>query len=161
MRFAAALLAAAALAAQAGPVNLGFEEGEPGQTPAGWRGSPSSGYRVTLTSHDAKSGRYCAEIASTGPAAPGAGGGLEQSFDATPYRGKRVRFRAAVRAAVSFGTGSQAQAWLRVDRTGRQRGYSDFMVDRPIRSAGWQHYEIVADVDEDGETLNIGVSLAG
>ncbi|MCP5120778.1 MAG: peptidase S41, partial [bacterium] len=42
-------------------------------------------------------------------------GNLMRSLPAEPYRGKRVRYRAALRAEVS-GDGNQAQLWLRVDR---------------------------------------------
>lgn len=73
-------------------------------------------------------------------------GNVMQSIDATPLRGKRVRFRAAVRAE------GRAQLWLRVDRQGGARGLFDNMQDRPILSAEWKEYEIEGPVADDAES---------
>ena len=43
------------------------------------------------------------------------GNSMGQAFDGTPYRGKRVRFRAAVKVSVPEGD-NRAQMWFRVDR---------------------------------------------
>ena len=83
-----------------------------------------------------------------------------QSFDATPYRGRRIRFRAAVRADVA-GAGNRAQLWLRVDRKGANTGFFDNMQDRPIVEASWRDYQIVGDVAEDAEGISLGLMLLG
>jgi transglutaminase-like putative cysteine protease len=82
-----------------------------------------------------------------------------QSIDAAGYRGKRVRFRAAVRADVK-GNGNQAMLWLRVDRK-EGEGFFDNMADRPITARGWKHYEIVGDVADDAEQIFFGLLLIG
>ena len=88
------------------PRNLDFEEGEPGQLPPGWTVSqqnPEAGFAGRLA-EKAQSGRRCAELARAGePENPWAFGALEQAIDAAPYRGKRVRMRAAARAELPDG----------------------------------------------------------
>ena len=93
-------------------------------------------------------------VSSLGTSAQGFGN-VMQSIDATPLRGKRVRFRAAVRAE------GQAQLWLRVDRKGRAMGFFDNMQDRPIRSAEWEEYAIEGPVAEDAESIYFGMMLIG
>lgn len=155
---AVALFACAAFA-QSGPGNLGFELVEPGGLPQSWRvtspgGGPASpGYTAKLTRENAKQGTYCAELASDGQAS--GFGNLMQAFDGTAFRGKRVKFRAAVRSE------GKGQLWLRVDRQSGDMGFFDNMGDRPIRDQEWKYYEITADVDPDAERINIGVILVG
>ena len=83
-----------------------------------------------------------------------------QTFDAAAYRGKRVRFRAAVRLAAA-GDDDRAQMWFRVDRTDGGMGFFDNMRDRPIRGVDWQYYDITGDVDSDAGRINIGLMLIG
>lgn len=89
---------------------------------------------------------------------------LNQIVDPEPFRGKRVRFRAAVRTA-NTDLGGKAQLWFRVDRLNedgkRSIGAFDNMGDRPITSDEWKHYEIVSDVEEDADRLTIGMLLIG
>ena len=93
-------------------------------------------------------------------AGPGAAfGNLMQAFDATPFRGRRVRFRASVR--VEGDETGRAQLWMRADRAGNKIGFFDNMGNRPITSSQWREYEIVGDVDDDAEVLNIGMLLLG
>lgn len=87
-------------------------------------------------------------------------GPIAQSVDATPYRGKRVRLRAAVRTEV-IGIGSQAQLWLRVDRPEGRQGFFDNMVDRPITGRDWDVYQITGPVAEDAEQIVFGGLLLG
>jgi Peptidase family S41 len=152
-----AVLAGAAVA-QSGPTNLNFEAGESGALPQGWKatspgGAPNPGYTARLTAENARQGKYCAELAAEGQG--GAFGNLMQAFDATAYRGKRVRFRAAVRSQ------GQAQLWFRVDRKNGVVGFFDNMGDRPIREQEWKYYEITGDVEPDAEKINFGVILVG
>jgi hypothetical protein len=164
LKIAAALLGLAPfLAAQPGPVNLGFEEGQPGQIPKGWfvpTPSATSGYTATLTDQNPKTGRFCAVLSHTSQTPPSIFGNLMQSFDAIPYRGKTVRFRAAVRLQPAT-FGERAQLWLRVDRKNRQMGFFDNMGDRPITAPDWRHYDIVGDIDDDAVAINIGLMLFG
>ena len=86
-------LVALALSQTNGPQNLQFQNGELGQVPAGWFGN-MPGYTARLISEGVSTGKRAVEI--DGAAQPPAQFGLlRTNFDATPYRGKRIRFRAA------------------------------------------------------------------
>lgn len=89
---------------------------------------------------------------------------LNQYPDSAKLRGKRIRFRAAVRTDELADNG-RAQLWLRVDRPGPKSGTVvgafDNMDDRPITSKDWKHYDIVVDVDEDAVALNVGLLVFG
>ena len=87
-----------------------------------------------------------------------------QWLDATAYRGKRIRYRAAVRTEST--TGGQAQLWCRVDRKPAANGQTelggfDNMSDRPIRSPDWKHHEIVLDVADDATVIAAGMFIIG
>jgi C-terminal processing protease CtpA/Prc len=131
--------------------------------PEGWH-SPTSGggYAAELLEENPKTGKRAARLRSD-PATPDKAapfGNLMQSVDATAFRGRLVRFRAAVRAEVA-GPPARAMLWMRVDRSGSQAGFFDNMGDRPITSGEWRYYEIVGDVDDDAVSVNIGMMLMG
>jgi C-terminal processing protease CtpA/Prc len=155
------LLTPAFLFAQTGPINLNFEQGVIGQVPTGWYfGGTASGYSASLTNLNPLSGSMCAMIERRTTAAQGDYGYLSQGVSAAPFRGKQVRFRAAVRASVSGG-GNQAQLWLRVDRPNGQMGFFDNMSNRPITSAEWGYYEINGVVAADASQIVLGIMLLG
>jgi C-terminal processing protease CtpA/Prc len=160
----AALLAQAAPAPLPAPTNLDFEQGQPGEVPPGWHLSSlgkNNGYTATIVTDRPEAGRQAAQVALEGEKKdPRAFGNLLSFFDATPYRGKRIRFRAAVRAEVS-GAESQAALWLRVDRENGAMGFFDNMEDRPIRSSEWKTYEITGDVAPDAKNIYLGLMLNG
>jgi C-terminal processing protease CtpA/Prc len=163
-----ALVTPAALLAQAAqpkaPTNLDFEQGQPGEVPPGWHLSPTAkdnGYTAKIVTDRPEAGRQAAQVALEGERKdPNAFGNLLTSFDATPYRGQRIRFRAAVRAEVS-GREGQAALWLRVDREGGGVGFFDNMSDRPIRSSEWKTYEITGNVAPDAKSIYLGLMLIG
>ncbi|HYC91094.1 MAG TPA: S41 family peptidase [Thermoanaerobaculia bacterium] len=143
-------------AASPGPVNLDFESGAPGEVPPGWLAPTAGlGYTVELSTASPKQGKQSVQL--SGKPQPGDGkpgfGNVMQRIDAKPYRGKHVRFRAAVR---SEGT---AALWMRVDRADKQPGFFDNMDDRPIRSGEWAYYEITGAVAPDAEVLNVGMMV--
>lgn len=143
--------------------NLNLEQGEAGKVPIGWfapAASVTPTYSVKLTEENPRSGKRSAVIIGTGKPKPNTFGNLMQSIDAAPYRGKRVRFRAAVRTEVS-GAGNQAQLWFRVDRADNQMGYFDNMQDRPITSKDWGEYEIKGEIAPDAARINFGLLLLG
>ena len=161
--FMLALLFVAALGCDAdsnpAPVNLDFESGSPGEVPPGWL-SPTAkvGYTVALSTDAPKQGKQSVRLsrgAAIDPAGPGFGN-IMQQIDATPYRGKRVRFRGAVRVD---GAAATAALWMRVDRAAKQIGFFDNMQDRPIRGETWAYYEITGDIAGDAEVLNVGMTL--
>ena len=85
---------------------------------------------------------------------------ITQAMDATSYRGKEVKLSGFVRTQVS-GAGNQAQLWLRVDRSDRQRGFFDNMSDRPIAGVEWEQYEIVGEIADDATRIVFGCFLVG
>ncbi len=145
------------------PTNLDFEQGQPGEEPPGWHNSTyakNNGYTAKIVSDKPESGRQAVLVALEGERKDAnAFGNLLTFFDATPYRGKRVRFRAAVRTEVS--AGDSAALWLRVDREGEAMGFFDNMADRHIRSSEWKTYEITGEVAPDAKTIFLGMMLFG
>ncbi|HEX6732695.1 MAG TPA: hypothetical protein VF074_21935, partial [Pyrinomonadaceae bacterium] len=143
------------------PVNLDFEqESGSAQTPDGWDLPTKTNYAVELTDVQPKSGKRAALLRSVPTTEAGSAfGNLMQAIDATPFRGKRVRLRGAVR--MESNEFARAQLWLRVNRAGNQMGFFDNMSERPITSGEWQYYEIIGDVDNDASILNIGMLLMG
>lgn len=148
-------------------VNGDFEELKDDGTPAGWsfHAAADSGYRMSVDTSDTNSGSHALLIdAREAEAAPNRFANLSQSFDAQPLRGKRVRFRVAVKVQSESGQG-KAQLWFRVDResTGANRkiGFFDNMQDRPITSPQWQNYDIVGVIDQDASDVVLGVLVFG
>jgi hypothetical protein len=133
------------------PINLDFEQGQPGEVPPGWINSSAArnnGYTAKIVTDKPESGKQAVLVTLEGERKdPKSFGNLLTFFDATPYRGQRIRFRAAVRAEV--GSGDQAALWVRVDREGGATGFFDNMADRPITSPEWKTYEISGEVAPD------------
>ncbi|MBS1903804.1 MAG: hypothetical protein JSS75_08885 [Bacteroidetes bacterium] len=116
-------------------------------------------YAATISKTSPSHGVQCARIASVAPPNPGEFGNLMQTIDAKPYRGKVVRFRAALRTDGS--TTCYARLWMRVDRSKQRTGFSDNMSDRRVNSSTWRSYDIIGRVDTDAVVINIGCMLNG
>jgi hypothetical protein len=159
------------------PVNLDFEDGELGEPPAGWFMGPPQGafdnVIETLRDFDfdiatSTDRPYQGERSAMITRPPGrhygeAFGLLGQRIEAAAYRGKRVRFRAAVRTDVT-GPGNQAYLWLHVTKEWAfppSTAFYDDMSDRPITNREWREYEIVGEVPEDAEMTDYGMALVG
>ena len=147
IRLALALLLPLPLAAQQ---NLDFEKG----SLEGWFAPPSiTDFKASFADNNCPQGKGCAEITPTVPS-PAKFGNLMQMIEATPYRGKRVRFR----AAISTNGNAHAQLWFRVDLVTGGMGFFDNMQATPIRTQGqWQHFEINGLVDAGAKQIAIGV----
>ena len=150
---AASLIAAAStlIGQEIGLVNGGFEKGAPGMMPAAWQVTMGSAAVVT---DGCRQGAACVQVK------PGAGPGAEspgillQILDAGAYRGKLIRYRAAVRVT----EGGRAGLWLRVDRPNQKMGFFDNMSARPIfMLQDWQYFEINGFVDADAAQIALGV----
>ncbi len=85
---------------------------------------------------------------------------LSQEVAADSLRGKSVRLRAQVRVADPTAQGS-AGLWLRVDRTGQNRGFFDNMQDRPVRDTLWREYIIEGPVASDATRIIFGALKIG
>ena len=87
-------------------------------------------------------------------------GALAAHIDAAQYRGKRLKFRAALRTKSAS---RWAGLWMRVDRVAGQAPLGfDNMSDRPVfGTSDWQFYDVVLDVPEDANSIVFGTLLAG
>ncbi|HMD72134.1 MAG TPA: S41 family peptidase [Bryobacteraceae bacterium] len=158
LRLVLLLAVSTGLLAQTGPVNLDFAKGSPGSPPDGWFvPNAFAGYQATWTTEGCLRGKSCAQIMPK--ADPGAApGNLMQAFGAAPYRGKLIRYR----AAVNVEDGGHAGLWLRVDRPGGAMGFFDNMYARPIVTAGkWQYFEIDGFVHADADAIALGILVYG
>lgn len=153
--------------AQTGPVNLDFRQGELGSAPSGWDAlHHKQGFRVRITDEGVKPGSRCVVLEGRDDGAAASTGSLMQSFSAAAYRNYKVRFRASVRVVPdgSFAVSQcQARMWLRVDLPAKigAVGFLDDMNDRPITSGESKLYQITGSVDEEAETITIGIMLLG
>lgn len=152
------------------PANLDFEEGPIGESPMGWvvwSKLRRFGFEVATSDHRPYDGERAAVVGRTPSAEIGeASGNLIQWIDATPYRGKRVRLRAAARAELA--SGGLAFLRLRIQPGAAEGGYPDdptpifdSLDEHRVTSSEWRLYEIVADVPENAETISYGLYLAG
>jgi erythromycin esterase len=149
----------ASLPAAPAASNLDVEECDSGERPVGWilpKACAAEGYEIAAPEGGAKSGRRSLRLShhAAGVASVGFGDAL-QIVDAAPFRGKKVRLRASLRAE-----GGRAQLWLRVDcKSGK--GFFDNMKDRPVTSSTWTEVDITGEVAEDATSLGFGLLLAG
>lgn len=133
------------------PAELTAPEGAPRPKVTAWKH-----HGVDLGSPIAQ-GVYSSRRITDPPAPPQGFANLMQDLDATPFRGKTVRLKAAVRAEVA-GEG-RGQLWLRVDREKNEREFFDNMGDRPIRSGEWRSYEITGEVAPDATAIVFGLLM--
>jgi hypothetical protein len=123
-----------------------------------WRVAPSD-YEFGLAEGTFE-GRRVASLRSTVKPARDFGA-CRQEIAADDYRGKRIRFAAALKTVDV--TNGWAGLWLRVD--GAQRGTTlafDNMEDRAVKgTTGWQRHAIVLDVAPEAESVVFGALVFG
>lgn len=144
------------------PINMDFEQGKAGQGPEGWvlsKESHDHGFTATLVAEGVKEGTQAALLACPKDKThPWVSGLLKQTIDATPYRGKRLRFRAWVKVqAGSPQDAAHLSFW--VEGPGNRTAFVDEMTRRPIRNTEWTAWEIVGDVAPDAQKLTLGLLL--
>lgn len=138
-----------------GPRNLKFEQGTPGKAPPGWfvtAPAKDADQWAELRRSGCRSNRGCA-VVRTPDNAPIHVGGLEQTFNASAYRGKAVRLTAWIRVETGDPE-DRAQMWLSVDK-------AEGLTDQPVRSGEWTRCEIVTRVDEDATSIRFGFMSFG
>jgi hypothetical protein len=148
-------IAIAALALSLSSVSIRAAE----PTVAGWylAGSKPADYSVS-TESQAHSGKQCARLGSVAPRPTGFGT-LMQMFDASQYRGKKLRVTGYVR---TLDVVDWAGLWMRVDGVAGQVLAFDNMVKRPIKgTTEWVQYSIVLDVPATALAVGFGVLLNG
>jgi len=153
-----------AVAQQTGPANLDFENGTPGQAAFSWYVPPQQpGVSTRLSTDDRRRGMQSVVLTREATAPPNVAVNVWQEFDATTYRGRRVRFRLAVKTDTPT---ARAQMWMRVEGAAAPGGtppvaFLDNMDDRPISRQEWGDYEIVADVPANASKIALGFFVVG
>jgi uncharacterized membrane protein YphA (DoxX/SURF4 family) len=141
-------------------INGGFETVDDSGRPEGWRfiAQPASNGQTLTTIQTAPfAGKAAARIECIN--LTNRFTNLMQATEAQSVRGKRVRFRAAVKTEQLKPT-DRVQLWFRVDRIDGM-GAFDNMQERPIRDTEWTHHDIVLDVADDATKLNVGIFIIG
>lgn len=151
------------------PVNLDFEHGRVGQVPEGWvvwSKLRRFGFEISTSDEQAYQGTRAARIhRPPGLRIGEAAGSVIQRVDASAYRGKTIRLRAAARAELT--DDGLAFLRLRVHPQGPGDVYEeipdlfDSLDEHRVASAEWRVYEILADIPEDAEMISYGLFLAG
>lgn len=150
------------------PENLDFESGEPGLIPEGWSAHKyrlaNFDFAVEISTEHPQQGKKCVRISrKSGKHYGETCGSLSQRLDATPYCGKRIELRAAVRTEVE-GPGNHAYLWLNVTKQGfgpQSRLFKDSMKDRPIATSEWRFFEITGEVPDEAQWICFGMTLTG
>jgi C-terminal processing protease CtpA/Prc len=144
------------------PYNLDFEMGTAGSLPIGWTlpiYAYKNGFQAVLSTENPKTGVKCLELRHFADSLDELGS-VMQSIDAKPYRGRTIRFRAAIRAEINGPRGS-AHLWLRVHLTNDCTGLEDFREQQPVVINDWQYYEITGKIDNNADVINYGLMLIG
>lgn len=152
------------------PANLDFERGPVGATPEDWIAWSKLrrlGYEVVTSAEHPYDGNRSARIRrDPGQHYGEASGSVLQRIDASPYRGRRIRLRAAARADV---TDDDVVVFLRLqiqptpgaDAHEAPAAIFDSLDEYRVDSSGWRTYEIVADVPGNADVISYGLFLAG
>lgn len=148
--------------------NGGFEEVNETGAPRGWN-FPSEafakvGYKLQMDQQGGIEKSQAPMLLSTGVVPPKTACNMTQTIDPTALRGKRVRFRAAVRTA-DLDSDGKALLFFAVEcgsGSGRRRFSAvDNMENRPIQNGEWKYYDIVGNVDAEATAMRVGLILAG
>lgn len=150
MRLTAVLMAVLCSFAAVAQTNLDFEKAGEGNSAEGWRAAAGT---YSWIGDGCEKGK-CVRVT---PQQGGAFGVTDQSFDATPWRGKLVRFRASVKVEA----GGRAQLTMRVERRGGQPGFAANMIANPIVDWDWTTREIDGLIHEDAERIILGLMVQG
>ncbi|MEM9410423.1 MAG: hypothetical protein AAGA30_04885 [Planctomycetota bacterium] len=138
------------------PTNMSFEYGILGEIPNNWSTS-SRRPQSKLSDKNPLAGEHCLEIN---------GDYVFQETNAAQYRGKKIRFRCAVKIQAD----TQCHAQLLMDigleeningqkKTRSLNFYN--MHDRPITNTNWQYHEIILEVPEEATYLTFGSFTVG
>lgn len=146
------------------PYNLSFENAVVGAMPAKWTLSEQAkekGYYSEATVTNPFDGKYCLSIErpmdSTGTVNVSAS--AVQSFDASQYVGKKVRFTAHIRAEIE----GEGHAGFYISERTFQNQYPFINTNEedPIVFNTWERYTVEHTVTDDAYSINIGLFLQG
>ena len=131
-----------------------------GEAPKGWfrAGSQPKLYEMSLDRTVTHGGAGSATLKSIATRINGFGT-LMQTFDATSFRGKRIRMTGHVRASE---VEEWAGLWLRVDGPKSEALAFDNMQERAVKGTrDWEKHEIVLDVPATAQQIAFGLLLTG
>jgi hypothetical protein len=156
------------------------EQREQGDQPPGWyvpRVVKDKGYSAVVDTNYPPGGSRSLRLqAPAGKQPESSWGLLIRSFDAAPYRGQRIRFRAVVKvegagdgtgagadqpATGSSGEPTRAHLWMQVIRPEGASGFFYRAADHPITATSWSPFEAAGEVAADAVTIQLGVLLNG
>ena len=146
------------------PANLDLLEGD--GLPRGWTvmTAEDSAFPHTIALSDAPSpsGGHTVSISRHSAPWPWGEGVLAQRFDATPWRGQRLRFGASIRTTAK-GFGAGAQIYVRAWSTSGDGGGAVHatLADGPARSAQWGKYTVELDVPTGADVIEVGLISTG
>lgn len=145
------------------PLNLDIEDGELNKMPVGWEMpgfAVKLGYDAYLTDTMPYQGKHSLKLYNNYPIEAKKFGIVEQIIDAKNYRGKKVYFKAAVRAEIASLLGS-ANLFMRVYLPNNEEIFYEAMKDFPIVRSDWNVYEIIGEVHPEAEIIRFGAMLRG
>ena len=121
-------------------------------------GNDRAHYEIRVDAETKCNGKPSCCLRSSGTETKGFGT-MMRELDASPYREKRLRMKAQVKANQ---VEDWAGLWMRIDGpSGECLGF-DNMQSRPIKGAtGWQSYEVVLDVPKQSARIACGILLTG
>jgi len=132
--------------------------------PAGWtlpHESSEKGYYAEATAENPYNGKYCMKIQLIGDSINGDGvsGTAVQSFDATPFIGKKIRLTAHIRAEID----GDGHAGFYVSERTYKNNYPFVYAseDNPIVFNTWEEYSLEYTPTIDAYSINIGLYLKG
>jgi len=121
-------------------------------------GSHKHDYEQGIDADTTFNGKKSAYLRSKGPEPEGFGT-LMQTFQASAYLNKRLRYSAYVK---SEEVENWAGLWMRIDGSQAKMLGFDNMQNRPIKGTlDWQPYEIVLNVPQDSTNIAFGILLEG
>jgi hypothetical protein len=145
--------------------NPGFESGASGATgaPEGWLAGQHAGavsYTFTLDAESSRTGQRSLRIDNVGPEPYGT---VDQSIDASPLRGKTLRFSAWLRTRDVTGNrfGNGAGLRLQTMRGGYVVEQAQMRGDAVAGTTDWARYEVRLRVADTTEQIDVGVHLFG
>jgi erythromycin esterase len=149
------------------PMNLDFELGNSGDIPEGWlvwSKFQRLGVQFEVTDENPYQGKnsvmlYRPDSVTFGELTPN----LTQTIDATPYRGKKIRMKAAVRSDVQEPGFAFFRLVIEPDVLQSAHDGSPPLFDSldqfRIASSQWEILQIETEVPEDANTINYGMYL--
>lgn len=143
------------------PISMDFDADPAGAPPSEWKKdamAPDSDVSFTTVEDHSEQGGKSALLTVDG-SSQNPVGAASRSFDSTSYRGRWLRYRAAVKTDAPVST--KIGLWFRANDLQKNVLVFDNMSDRPIRSSDWGFYDIVFKIPETAEKLTVGVLSSG